>query len=138
MDFNCPECLDQSQGSLRHASGSPQRNEKQMLGKQPGARPKPLSPPCQRGPFLYTAFWPFLIPPCPSSPFTSLFDFLSPSLPCSSPYFLSSPRPLLLSLRVTRPIWAVWWSWEHRSLSGELSGALLKIQRADYCSCQSH
>lgn len=61
-------------------------------------------------------------------------DFLTPS-PHPS---LALSGALPPSLRVTRPIWAVWWSWEHRSLSGELSGALFKTQRADYCSCQSH
>lgn len=40
------ECLHQSKGLLRHASGWPQRNKKQMLGKQTSPDPKPLSPYC--------------------------------------------------------------------------------------------
>lgn len=56
----------------------------------------------------------------------------------SSSPLLTHLLTLLVSFHVTQPIWVVWWSWVHRSLSGELSGALLKTQRADYSSCQSH
>lgn len=42
----CPECLHQSDPLLRHASGWPQGNKKQMLGKQTSPDPKPLSPSC--------------------------------------------------------------------------------------------
>lgn len=90
-----------------------------------------------RPPFLRAIFLPgFSFHPEWSSPLLPLtsfssFDFLYP-------LYLDALPPSFFSLGVTRPIWAVWWSWEHRSLSGELSGALLKTQRADYCSCQSH
>lgn len=79
---------------------------------------------------------------------TLILSFLSfPSLSFFWTFLFSLPRYLdafstppsfSFSSCVTQPIWAVWWSWLHRSLSGELSGALLKTQRADYCSCQSH
>lgn len=136
-----PESLHQSDSLLRHASESPQRNKKQMLGKQtirshwahPVLRATELSrgflwwTPISQCFLLKIFLLGFSLYPKWSS--LSSFNFLTFSLSIST---------LLLSLCVTRPIWAVWWSWEHRSLSGELSGALLKTQRTDYCSCQSH
>lgn len=95
-----------------------------------------------RPPFLCAIFFPPRI--FPFTPNDTLLSFLSLPSPLltfftpSLPVYLDALPPSFLSLGVTRPIWAVWWSWEHRSLSGELSGALLKTQRADYCSCQSH
>lgn len=134
--------------------GDRKRTKKQMLGKHTSPDPEPPSPSCVREqqscqeafrkqtPVPLCDFFPPRI--FPFTPNDTLLSFLSLPSPLltfftpSLPVYLDALPPSFLSLGVTRPIWAVWWSWEHRSLSGELSGALLKTQRADYCSCQSH